>query len=1256
DKTKLVQNITGDVINQINTTTSNPVTNIEGKFKVSDGTSANTKTLTISKSGVPEIQFKGETNKIAVEVAGTDSVPVVTVKADPNLGQNIDISNNTSITNLSAGFNVKAGANTGAIQAGNTLEFAGKNYVEAEYDSTAKKMTIGLDDATKNKIDNLSTTINNASKWTIKDGETPAGEKEINSTTPLVVEGDAYVKTKVDNSGLHLSMDETKLNSTITNNTTVNQHGDDITALKGGFTVSNAAGAKQDITLGGATKKNIKFEGEADKIDVAVAADGTDGAKVTVTANANLGQNIDISNNSAITNLDNRVTTNAGNITNNTNNITKLQGGFDLKAGTATSNVALGGATAPTVEFATADDTMTVGLTGTKVTYGIDKTKLVQNITGDVINQINNTTTNPVTNISAKFGVTAETGTKKTVTLAKDTEPTVKFEGDGTYIKSAMTADGVKYNLDTTALNNAITNNTTVQNLAGGFNVKAGSVQGAITAGDTLEFAGKNYVETIYDSAAKKMTIGLDDATKNKIDNLSTTINNASKWTIKDGETPAGEKEINSTTPLVVEGDAYVKTKVDNSGLHLSMDETKLNSTITNNTTVNQHGDDITALKGGFTVSNAAGAKQDITLGGATKKNIKFEGEADKIDVAVAADGTDGAKVTVTANANLGQNIDISNNSAITNLDNRVTTNTSNITKLQGGFDLADAGGVKSSVALGGTAKEAVTFKAGGTIGDAFTASVDGNRNVTYAIDKTKLVQNITGDVINQINNTTSNPVTNISAKFGVTAETGTKKTVTLAKDTEPTVKFEGDGTYIKSAMTTDGVKYNLDTTALNNAITNNTTVQNLAGGFNVKAGSVQGAITAGDTLEFAGKNYVEAEYDSTAKKMTIGLDDATKNKIDNISTTIGAAAKWTIQDAETPAGAKVIDASTPLTVTGADGVTTKVDASGLKIGLDGTTLGNTINNSSTVINNVEAKFKIADAGTGTKTITANKTGTETIKFEGDGSLIESEVGASGVKYKVNATNLTNTINTTINNNTTVNQHGDDITALKGGFTVSNAAGAKQDITLGGATKKNIKFEGEADKIDVAVAADGTDGAKVTVTANANLGTHIDISSNTTVTNLINIGLKFDANVGGVQTNKLGSTVKIQGAGTEADDKYSGENVKTKIAQDTAGNTTIDILLNKDLKAASVTVGKDGKDGKIGVTGANGKDGVTIWSEGPAGQNGVDGHIGLTGKDGASADIHVKDGAPGLDGTTLTRIVYEDKNGTTHEVATLDDG
>ena len=64
---------------------------------------------------------------------------------------------------------------------------------------------------------------------------------------------------------------------------------------------------------------------------------------------------------------------------------------------------------------------------------------------------------------------------------------------------------------------------------------------------------------------------------------------------------------------------------------------------------------------------------------------------------------------------------------------------------------------------------------------------------------------------------------------------------------------------------------------------------------------------------------------------------------------------------------------------------------------------------------------------------------------------------------------------------------------------------------------------------------------------------------------LIDKGLKFDANVGGVKTNKLGSTVKVQGAGTSADADYSGTNIKTFISQ-TGDDTTIDVKLDKNLK------------------------------------------------------------------------------------------
>ena len=117
---------------------------------------------------------------------------------------------------------------------------------------------------------------------------------------------------------------------------------------------------------------------------------------------------------------------------------------------------------------------------------------------------------------------------------------------------------------------------------------------------------------------------------------------------------------------------------------------------------------------------------------------------------------------------------------------------------------------------------------------------------------------------------------------------------------------------------------------------------------------------------------------------------------------------------------------------------------------------------------------------------------------------------------------------------------------------------------------------------------------------------------------LTNKGLKFDANSGGVKTNKLGSTVTVKGEGNDADANYSGENLKTFITQDQDGNTTIDVKMNKNLKANSVA-----------IAGKNGQDGVTL--KGGDAKNGVD-------------------------GTSINRLVTEDKDGNTHTLATLDDG
>lgn len=165
-------------------------------------------------------------------------------------------------------------------------------------------------------------------------------------------------------------------------------------------------------------------------------------------------------------------------------------------------------------------------------------------------------------------------------------------------------------------------------------------------------------------------------------------------------------------------------------------------------------------------------------------------------------------------------------------------------------------------------------------------------------------------------------------------------------------------------------------------------------------------------------------------------------------------------------------------------------------------------------------------------------------------------------------------------------------------------------------------------------------------------------------------GLKFGANQKVAEngsnpvTNQLGSTINITGAGAKALTQYSGKNLVTSVEQDAAGNTTIHVLMDKNISADGVTVGQAGKDGVAGADGEIGQAG-TIGINGKNGVKGEDGKEGITttiirtekGQPGADG----KNGKPGVDGTDITRIVYQNgQDGTdgkdTHTVATLDDG
>ena len=190
----------------------------------------------------------------------------------------------------------------------------------------------------------------------------------------------------------------------------------------------------------------------------------------------------------------------------------------------------------------------------------------------------------------------------------------------------------------------------------------------------------------------------------------------------------------------------------------------------------------------------------------------------------------------------------------------------------------------------------------------------------------------------------------------------------------------------------------------------------------------------------------------------------------------------------------------------------------------------------------------------------------------------------------------------------------------------------------GNYTSASVDANGQV-KYDVTIGKvkDGVDG-KPGVDGNDGIAT-----VKTVVDTINNSGWKGDV-TGNTVNNHTATIVK---PGTTVN-FGAGKNLTVEqIVNAVTGDHTYNYALSDDIK-----VGKDGKDGVDGKIGVNGKDGSSVVI------NGKDGSIGLNGKDGKDGlTMKAKDGQPGVNGKDgITRIVYEDNNKNTHEVATLDDG
>ncbi len=755
----------------------------------------------------------------------------------------------------------------------------------------------------------------------------------------------------------------------------------------------------------------------------------------------------------------------------------------------------------------------------------------------------------------------------------------------------------------------------------------------------------------------------------------------ANKFTRKLGEQTNIVGGVTDTSKLTDGNIGVVSNGTDTLNIKLAKD-VKVDSVTTGNTVINNNGltvgGKIYVTNNGINANNAP--ITNVASGGTTDSNAANIGDVKKAAAGAKATVTGDKQATVTNTTAADGHVDYVVSATKTTLAAEAGGKVS----VTGGTE--DANGVIAyTVGLDAATKTAINNIGGGTIAAGDNKTVTGDTVNTYLnnnyYDKPTMDTKLGDKANTNLDNITNagKTVINDIAADAVKVVNGKNTTVTPgteagANGTVKTyaVNVSGDLTGITSISnqktapggTTTGAKITLGDTT-NTVDVGGAQITNVADGD--VAPNSKDAINGGqlnEVKELAGKHTivkVDGQENRTDGNLLITKTDnngqATYDLKLNDELTVGktgAAGKDGSIGVKGKDGSAVAingkDGSIGLNgANGANGLTMK--SGDAKPAVDGT------NVTRLVLEENGKKHDVATLDDGLK-FTGNNTGTVNnhklntlVKVQGEGvSATDSDnfASASGnINVKANGTD---TLELQLAKDL---KNLDSVTAAKtvkaggvtmGSQTVANAAGANETGNyVTGLDNKTWN----PDKI-VSGRAATEDQVKDAIAAQ-------------TAT-----GLKFDANVGGVKTNKLGSTVLVKGEGTAADNDYSGENIKTFITQDNDGNTTINVKMNRNLVADSIKVNKNGKDakdgvtltgpdangtdGKVGISGKDGKDAVSM-----SGKDGI-GHIGLNGKDGRNADMTVDKGTPDLDGNEITRIKYTDEKGTPHEVATKDDG
>ena len=1088
-----------------------------------------------------------------------------------------------------------------------------------------------------------------ANKFTRKLGEQTNIIGGVTDTSKLTDGNIGVVSNGTDTLNIKLAKD-LKVDSVTAGNTVINNNG--LTVGGNTYVTNNGINANNapitNVASGGTTDSNAANIGDVKKAAAGAKATVTGDKQATVTNTTAADGHVDYVVSATKTTLaaeaGGKVSVTGG--TEDANGVIAYTVGLDAATKTAINNIG-GGTIAAGDNKAVTGDTVNTYLNNNYYDKPTMDTKL-----GDKANTNLDNITNAgktVINDIAADAVKVVNGKNTTVT------PGTEAGANGTVKTYAVNVSG-----DLTGIT-SISNQKTAP---------GGTTTGAkITLGDTTNTmnVGGAQINNVADGTA-----GTDAVNVNQLNDVKTLAGKHTtikakdaNVTVTEGTNGDGGKEftvglgnvvtVGQTHPVTVNGDAGTVNGLTNTtwdidnptvvhGQAATEDQLKTVSdgVKTNKTNITKNANDITNINTtigkGLNFGGDSGADINKKLG--DKLEIKGGASADLTDRNIGV-VSDGAKL----NVKLKKDVDLGPNGSLTingktyvNKDG-LNANNQKITNVATGTAGTDAVNVDQlNAAIGGTAK-ATTVKAKdanvtvteGTNGDGGKEFTVGLGNVVTVGQTHPVTVNGDAGTVNGLTNTTWD-IDNPTVVHGQAATEDQLKTVSDGVKTNKT-NITKNANDITNINTTIGKGLNFkgdDATVINKKLGEQLDIKGGADASKLSDGNI-GVVSGNGALNI--KLAKDVKVDSVTTGNTVinnnGLTVGGKTYVTNNGINANNQKVTNVADGQVAAGSKdavnggqLHDAKNEVINKGlrfdADNNSEKTNKLGSKVTVNGD------NNITTEITQTGDDTKIGvklKEDIHVKTVTA----ADTVKAGGVTMGSQTSGGTTG-NYATGLDNKTwNVTNPTA---------------------VSGRAATEDQLKI---VSDEVKKQG-ANATDYRLIANPTVGSNgdYTVDANGDVALTVqdknhtdktetvtikDVASKSKLDDVINKGLQFDANTGGTKTNKLGSKITVKGEGTAADTDYSGENLKTFITQDPAGNTTIDVKMNKNLKAETiVATGKDGKNGKIGI---NGNDGKTT-------------NISVT-----------RDGKPGVDGaagTTTTRIVYEKPDGTKEEVATLNDG